>query len=73
MEYIISETKDGRFIVQRTNRLGGLATLVDFHQDCRDTVVAFGAIAEDWLNGDMHREFTVKVLLKSDPDNAFTN
>ncbi len=75
MDYIISETRNGNYIVQRPNAFGGLYPLVSDDADTRSTVEAFAAIAEDALDATALHSGTEEVRVTfrpfDHPENSF--
>lgn len=69
----ISETSDGRYIVQIPNAFGGLYPLIGYEDDCRSTATCFAKIQEAWLDGWIPEPVEITFLLKDDSRNEFTN
>jgi hypothetical protein len=71
MEFICSETEDGRFIVQTPNQWGGLYPVVEFRDDCRNTAEVFAKIQEYWVEC-YPDPVNIQFYTKTDLDNGFT-
>jgi hypothetical protein len=71
--YTISETNDGRYIVQRPNGIGGLYPLTMYQDDVRSTRECFATIAADALDtGALYEGVHIEFRPKHHPANDFT-